>query len=412
MSLLNSLKAAKEASLKSLSVSNEDRNLALKNIAKQIKEDEAMILAENEKDLVQAKESALKGSLIDRLRLTPERINALVEAANTIAEQDDVVGEVLNERKAPNGLIIAQQRLPLGVVAMIFESRPNVVIDCSCLAIKSGNSIILKGGKEAKHSNRALFDCVQKAIEGILPKDSVVLIEDRSEVAELLTQRDYVDVVIPRGGEKLIEYVYRESKIPVIAHFKGNCHIYLHADANPQMANDIVLNAKLQRPGVCNAMESLLVHKDFPKDSLKNILNNLQSGDCELRVSKDLLEFAPDEAKEATSEDFATEFLELILSVKQVTDLSEAVEHIGTYGSQHTEAIVSESQEIREEFARSVDASCIMQNASTRFNDGGELGLGAELGISTTKFHSYGPMGAKEMTCLRFLVKGEGQVRS
>lgn len=411
MSLIDTLKKTKIASRASLNVSNDDRNKALNKIADAIIKNKNLILIENQKDLVEARQAGLKSSLLDRLELSNDRIMALSEAATTIAKQEDVVGQVLNERLNSQGLKISQQRVPLGVLAMIFESRPNVVVDCSCLAIKSGNAIVLKGGKEAKHSNRVLFNIIEEAIAGILPSHSICLIEDRSEVAELLKQRDLVDLVIPRGGEKLIDYVYKESKIPVIAHFKGNCHVYIHSDANPEQAKAIVLNAKMQRPGVCNAMETLLVNKDFPKAELQNILKELNDQNCELRVSKSLVELAPSEAKLASDEDYATEFLEQILAVKEVENIQEACLHISIYGSKHTEAILSTNDKALAEFSRKVDASCIMQNASTRFNDGGELGLGAELGISTTKFHAYGPMGAKEMTCLRFLVKGEGNIR-
>ena len=411
MSLEEYLKKVKRASEQSLKLSNSQRNLALNKISKAILKNEKRILGENQKDLEEASAAGLSSAMIDRLKLSPQRIVALAETAKTIAEQEDVVGKITQSQKRADGLEIKKQRIPLGVIAMIFESRPNVVVDCSCLAIKSGNAMILKGGKEAKHSNRILSDIIIEATKEVLPAGTIFLIEDREDVASILKAREYIDLIIPRGGEKLIEYVYRESKSPVVAHFKGNCHVYIHEDASIDEAKNIVVNAKLQRPGVCNAMESLLIHENISTEAQKGILMALSEAGCELRLEKKLMELNIPEAKLATPQDFATEFLESILSVKLVNSLEEACSHIAVYGSKHTEAILTKSNEVAQQFSLRVDASCIMHNASTRFNDGGELGLGAELGISTTKFHAYGPMGAREMTCERFLVVGEGHCR-
>ena len=412
MSLNENLKQAKLASLKLLSLKNSDRNRAISKIAEQLLIDQDKILAANKLDLDEAAANQLSPSLMDRLELNPERLKQISEATLEVASQEDIVGSIIESKTREDGLIIEKQRIPLGVIGMIFESRPNVVVDCSALAIKSGNAIVLKGGKEATHSNRALFESITIATQDILPKGSILLIEAREDVAELLQAKDFVDVVIPRGGERLIQYVYDNAKMPVIAHFKGNCHLYIDQFANKDWVEPILLNAKMQRTGVCNAVESLVVHQDFDKESLSKALSSLVEAGCELRVDSKLIEFAPANSKIATEEDYATEFLEAIVSVKLVASLEEAILHINQFGSHHTEAIITDKPEHAEAFSLGVDASCVMHNASTRFNDGGQLGLGAELGISTTKFHSYGPMGAREMTCSRFLVKGKGHIRN
>ncbi len=394
-----------------LKITEEQRNLALKNIAKLLESNINNIIIENKKDLESAREQNLSQALIDRLKLDETRIRGIISSVEAIALQPQVVGEIVESTTRQDGLIINKQRIPIGVIGMIFESRPNVVIDCSCLAIKSGNSIILKGGKEAHHSNLALVKIVKDAIKDILPYNSVQLISTREDVSNLLKQSKYIDVIIPRGGEKLIEYVYENSLIPVIAHFKGLCHIFIDKDYPLNQAIDICLNAKTQRPGVCNAMETLLIHKEYPKQNIINLLENLKQKQTELRLDQELLNIYPG-GKLASEQDWATEYLDNILSVKLISSVDEAISHIQKYGSNHTEAILSNSPKNIEKFQNEIDASSIMINASTRFNDGGEYGLGAELGISTTKLHAYGPMGAKEMTTLRFLVKGNGNIRN
>ncbi len=394
-----------------LKITEEQRNLALKNIAKLLESNINNIIIENKKDLESAREQNLSQALIDRLKLDETRIRGIISSVEAIALQPQVVGEIVESTTRQDGLIINKQRIPIGVIGMIFESRPNVVIDCSCLAIKSGNSIILKGGKEAHHSNLALVKIVKDAIKDILPYNSVQLISTREDVSNLLKQSKYIDVIIPRGGEKLIEYVYENSLIPVIAHFKGLCHIFIDKDYPLNQAIDICLNAKTQRPGVCNAMETLLIHKEYPKQNIINLLENLKQKQTELRLDQELLNIYPG-GKLASEQDWATEYLDNILSVKLISSVDEAISHIQKYGSNHTEAILSNSSKNIEKFQNEIDASSIMINASTRFNDGGEYGLGAELGISTTKLHAYGPMGAKEMTTLRFLVKGNGNIRN
>lgn len=403
-------KYSKQASIEFLKSDNDSRKKALQNISNNLIKNIELILKENEKDIIKAKEENLNSALIDRLLLNEDRIQSMAQTALDIADQPEVVGKVTKELKRPNGLIVQNQRVPLGVIAMIFESRPNVVIDCSCLAIKSGNAIILKGGKEAVNSNRILTQIVRDSIKEYIPQDIVQLIDSRQAVSELITLNKYVDVVIPRGGKKLIQYVYDNASIPVIAHFEGLCHIYIHHDANLEQAKAIVLNAKIQRPGVCNAMECLLLHKDLPQKFKKDLISSFLNAEVELRGSKDLCELDT-QIKPATSTDYATEYLDKILSIKTVQDIEEAISHIQTFGTNHTEAILSQDQTAISLFQKSIEASCIAVNASTRFNDGGELGLGAELGISTTKFHAYGPMGAEQMTTLRYVIFGEGQIR-
>lgn len=410
MSKMQEAVNAKEA-LKEFRKKNEtERVNAIMAIAKMMNERRSDILHANSQDIMMGERENLSSALLDRLKLTDERIDGMISAVEQIANQDQVVGEQVSSFTREDGLTISKQRVPLGVIGMIFESRPNVVIDCSALAIKSGNCIILKGGKEAKESNRVLSQIVRDAIKEFLPENVVQLIDNREQVSELLNQVGFVDVIIPRGGERLIEHVYNNSKIPVIAHFKGLCHIFVDESADLDKAIEIILNAKTQRPGVCNAMETLILHKNLPEDFVDRVINELSKKKTELRID-DVLSFRHPSLVKATDDDWATEYLENILSIKLVSDLSEAISHIQKYGSNHTEAILSQNQESIESFKNQVDASSIMVNASTRFNDGGEFGLGAEIGISTTKLHAYGPMGAREMTTTRFVVVGDGHIR-
>lgn len=388
-----------------------DRNKAIENISSLLISKTADILAANKKDLIKAKSDNLDDALIDRLKLTAERIQSIANSAKQIAKQDQVVGEVTESITRADGLLIQKERIPLGVIGMIFESRPNVVIDCSCLAIKSGNCIILKGGKEAKCSNQILAKIVQEAIENFIPKNTVQLINSRDDVALMLSQVGLIDVIIPRGGEKLIQYVYDNSKVPVIAHFKGLCHIFIDQSANLKDAINIVINAKTQRPGVCNALETLLIHKDLPTNFADDLILALIEKGTEVRVCNNT-QTSNTNVIPAIDQDWDHEYLSNIISIKTVDSLEHAITHIQKHGSQHTESIISETPSNIELFKKQVDASSIMINASTRFNDGGEYGLGAELGISTTKLHAYGPMGAKEMTTQRYIVTGKGHIRA
>lgn len=404
---------AKVAAKSLRSMSHDVRKKVLSDMADALIAKKEEIIAANEKDLAYAKEAKLNSAMTDRLKLDTPRIEGMVDGVRAIAEQEEVVGSFYKEFTNEMGLQIKRQRIPLGVILMIFESRPNVVVDCAALAIKSSNAIVLKGGKEAKHSNEILGKIIQESISKHIPKESVQVLasDERETVNELLSMDEYIDVVIPRGGERLIEHVYKEAKMPVIAHFQGLCHMYLDEAADPKKAIDLVINAKTQRTGVCNAIETLIVNKALLPKVAQELTKALLEKGTELRVDKEFMAAANQELKQATEQDWATEYLENILSIKTVNNVDEAIDHIDQYGSHHTECIVTENKAAQEKFMSSVDASCIMVNASTRFNDGGQLGLGAELGISTTKIHAYGPMGAEQMTTTRFVVVGSGQVR-
>lgn len=406
MNVTELARKAKEATTSLLSLTEDQRVEALRAMAALLVKNSAKILEANKKDLAEAHANKLSGAMIDRLTLTGKSIQGLAEMCLSVAQQPQVVGTIAEEYKRPNGLVIQKQRVPIGVIGMIFESRPNVVVDGAALAIKSGNAIILKGGKEAHHSNRALFDVINEAIIGVLPAHAISLVETREEVAELLKLHQYIDLMVPRGGSSLIEHVRKNATMPVVAHDKGLCHLYAHADAKNVTA--IVLNGKVQRPGVCNALESLLLHENFP--GTKDVIEALLQNGVEVRGCAKTQKLSP-QVKAATEQDYDTEYLEKIISVKIVTNEDEAIKHIQKHTSHHTEAILTETPAVIEKFLNSLDASALVVNASTRFNDGGELGLGAELGISTSKLHAYGPMGAKEMTTTRFLVRGTGQTR-
>jgi len=395
MSIVELATRAKEASLKLQGLSEEMRLTALDAMSKALLTHKNEILAENQKDLDEAKKNHLSSAMVDRLTLSGKSIQDLAAMCVSVANQKQVVGMVVESHTRADGLLVQKQRIPLGVIGMIFESRPNVVVDGAALAIKSGNAIILKGGKEAQYSNRKLFEIIHHSTASVLPEGSISLIETREDVAEILKLDQYIDLMVPRGGSALIQYVKANATMPVVAHDKGLCHLYVHADCEVD-AEAIVLNAKTQRPGVCNALETLILHEKFPHN--EKILNALKAAGVELKHP-------------ATDVDFATEWLDKKISIKMVSNHLEAIEHIKKYSSHHTEAILAKDPKVIEDFLNSLDASCIAINASTRFNDGGELGLGAELGISTSKLHAYGPMGASEMTTTRFIVTGNGHVR-
>jgi glutamate-5-semialdehyde dehydrogenase len=369
------------------------------------------LLRANELDVETAPQYGLTSAAIDRLRLTPSRLTAMAEDLRQVARLTDPVGEIVEGYVRPNGLQVSKVRVPLGVVLFIYESRPNVTLDAAALCVKSGNAVILRGGKEALHSNVALYRLLAEMLRTTgLPEHAVQLVEstDREIVGGLLTQRGLIDVAIPRGGKSLIERVTAEATMPVIKHFDGICHVYVDRTAEIQMALSIVQNSKCQRPGVCNAAECVLVHRDvasafLPK--LSELLANVELRGCPATcrlVSR---------AKPASDEDYRTEYLDLILSVKVVDDLNAALQHIETYGSHHTETIVTCEFAAAERFLNEVDSSAVLVNASTRFNDGGELGLGAEIGISTDKFHARGPCGLRELTSYKWVVRGTGQIR-
>lgn len=400
-------KRAQESTLKLQSLSENDRQKALINISQMLLTHQHRILSENQKDIEEAKKNKLSSSLIDRLKISS--VDDLVKTCLSIAKQPPVLGEILEQYQRPNGLVIQKQSIPIGVIAMIFESRPNVVVDATCLAIKSGNALILKGGKEAKFTNRILFNLIQQGIQSILPPDSFHMIESRESVLDILKLHEYIDLVVPRGGHELIKYVRQHASMPVIAHDKGLCHLYLHQDFPVDQAKKIILNSKVSRPGVCNALESLLIHKDFP--NIKDILLSLHQESVEIRGCSYSHSLLPSTVRRAQESDYETEFLDKIISVKIVSNVEEAISHIQLHGSKHTESLLAKDDKVIEKFQKNIDASAVVINASTRFNDGGELGLGAELGISTSKLHAYGPMGAREMTATRTLIIGDGQIR-
>jgi len=391
--------------------SQKDRWLQL--AARALEERAPEILTANERDLASAAANGLTGAQIDRLRLTPERLRSAASGLREVLDLPDPVGQVRESRVRPNGLEVHKVGVPLGVILFIYESRPNVTVDAAGLCVKSGNALILRGGREALHSNTALHQVLQEALRACeLPGDAVQLVTtpDRAAVGHLLQLSDLIDLVIPRGGEGLIQRVSAEARMPVLKHYKGNCHVYIERSADLAQAERIVLNAKCQRPGVCNAAESVLVDAAVADVFLPRLGAALGQRRVEVRGCPATCRLLPG-ARPATEEDFAAEFLDLIVSIKVVASLEEAIDHITRYGSQHTEAIVTTDLNAARRFTAAVDSSCVLVNASTRFNDGQELGLGAEIGISTDKFHARGPCGLLELTSYKYIVYGEGQVR-
>jgi glutamate-5-semialdehyde dehydrogenase len=399
--------------LAALSTSVKDQ--ALLAMADGLETKTEVILAENERDMTafEEGEKAQDKAMADRLHLTPERIAHMAAGLREIARLPDPIGEASRMWKRPNGMLVGRVRVPIGVIGIIYESRPNVTADSAALCLKSGNVCILRGGSEAIHSNRAIAGVLAEAAEKAGVPTGAISFVDRTErevVLELLKQEDYVDLIIPRGGESLMQTVTKESRIPVIKHDKGVCHIYVDADADLAMARKICLNAKVQRPATCNAMETLLVHQGMARTLLPDLLRQLSEAGVEVRGCPRTCQLSP-EAKPAAEEDYGKEFLALILAVKVVKNLEEAMEHIARYGSRHTEAIVTNDYGRGLRFLREVDAGAVLINASTRLNDGYEFGLGAEIGISTTRIHARGPMGLEELTCSKFVVYGSGQIR-
>ena len=406
-------KAARDAAHKLSRVSSKQKNTALFTIAAGLEKEADFVQAENHKDLLRAEEMGLSGAMIDRLTVKAATIDAMVAGLQEVAHLNDPVGTMSPTWIRPNGLQIARMRIPLGVIGIIYESRPNVTVDAAGLCLKAGNAVILRGGSEAFYSNQALATIIARALENSgLPDKSVqvVPIREREAVYALLNQEEFVDLIIPRGGEGLIRSVVENSKIPVLKHYKGVCHIYIDADADLDMAQNICLNAKVQRPGVCNAMETLLVHRSVAEAFLPAMAEGFAEAGVELRGCAATRRILPD-AQKARESDWPAEYLDLILAVKVVEDMDEALEHIAAYSSNHSEAIVTRDYENAQRFVREADSSAVLVNASTRFNDGGQLGLGAEIGISTSKLHAFGPMGLEELTTTKFVVHGTGQIR-
>jgi glutamate-5-semialdehyde dehydrogenase len=405
---------AKKAARILVALPTEVKNSLLAQMAAALEEKRSLIQTENQKDLAAGRLKGLSAAMLDRLELSDKVMAAMIFGLHEVVALPDPVGEISNLVKRPNGLMVGRMRIPLGVIGMIYESRPNVTVDAAALCLKAGNAIILRGGSEAIHSNLVLVEVLQ----GVLAANNidpaaiqVIPVTDRAAVTELLAQEESVDLIIPRGGEGLIRFVAETSRIPVLKHYKGVCHIFVDQSADLNKATPVIMNSKTQRPGVCNALEGLLIHRAIAADYLPVIARALSDAGVELRGCQESVVLVPT-IKPASPTDWGTEFLDLILCVKVVDSLDEAMDYMAAHGSQHTEVIVTEDYSNAQRFVASVDASAVMVNASTRFNDGGQLGLGAEIGISTTKLHAYGPMGLTELTTRKFVVYGAGQVRS
>jgi glutamate-5-semialdehyde dehydrogenase len=406
-------KKAKAASRQLANISTEIKNNALFKMAVGLEHEAAKLISENRKDVNEAEKKGLSKAMIDRLTLNPERIKAMADGLREVAALPDPVGEVIMMRRRPNGMEVGRMRVPIGLIGIIFESRPNVTADSAALCLKSGNGVLLRGGSEAVHSNIAIVDVLSKAgAEAGVPDGAVSFIDnpDRACVMEMLKTNQFIDLIIPRGGEGLIKMVSENSTIPVIKHDKGVCHVYVDSNADHAMASDICFNAKVQRPGTCNAMEAMLVHKDLARTFLPEVLKRFVLAKVEIRGCPRTQEVMPG-IKAATDRDWDTEYNDLVLNVKIVDSMDDAMDHIAAHGSQHSEAIVTSDYERSRRFVREVDASAVFVNASTRLNDGFEFGLGAEIGISTTRIHARGPMGLEELTSTKFIVLGSGQVR-
>jgi len=404
---------ARRASEQLAPCGSEQKNRALLAAADKIGQNRSALREANERDLRSARAQGLPSAFLDRLTLSDKVIAQMCRSLEEVAALPDPVGEVVRMWRRPNGLWVGRMRIPLGVIGMIYRGRPNVTVEAAALCVKSGNAVLLRGGSEALHSNRALVEILEASLrEAGLPPKAVQLVDtpDRAAVLEMLRQEAYIDLIIPRGGEGLIRFVAENSRIPVIKHYKGVCHVFVDEGADPEMAVRICLNAKTQRPGVCNALETLLVHRAEADSLLPKIVSALREQGVEIRACPETLARVPD-AKPAAEEDWGAEYLDLILAVKIVSGLDEAIEHIRRYGSLHTEAIVTRDYARAQRFLREVNSSTVLVNASTRFSDGYEFGLGAEIGISTTKIHAFGPMGLEELTTTKYIVYGSGQIR-
>ena len=404
---------AKQSSLQLSTVDSNLKDKALKLIADRLIKQKDFIQSQNKLDVDLAREKGVTGALLDRLLLNEKRINNMVEGLRQVASLNDPVGEIVKMWKRPNGLLVGQMRIPLGVIAIIYESRPNVTADAAALCLKAGNSVILRGGSEAINSNLAIGKLIKDVLREIeLPENAVqvVPVTDRNAILEMLRLEDLIDLVIPRGGEGLIRFVAENSRIPVLKHYKGVCHVYVDESADKQLAVKIAANSKVQRPGVCNSAETLLVHKNIAKEFLPMVSKELIKNGVEIKgcaQTKKILKGIV----AAKDKDYYQEYLDLIINIKVVKDIDDAIAHIHKYGSMHTESIVTENYQNSQYFLNRVNSSAVMVNASTRFNDGFELGLGAEIGISTSKLHAFGPMGVEELTSKKFIVYGEGQIK-
>ena len=406
--------AARPAAHTLACASDEQRQKALESAAQAIEAAAATILSENQKDLARADEFGLSEAMVDRLRLDEGRLAGVVADLRGVKEQTDPVGRILEERTINDGIELQKVSVPIGVVAIIFESRPNVTVDAAALCVRSGNACILRGGKEAVYTNNAFAQAFRQGLQDAgMPADAVQLVQeqDRALVPILLSRDDAINVVIPRGGEKLIQAVVDCSKVPVIKHDKGVCSIYVHSAANLDMAEQLIVNAKCQRPGVCNAIENIIIDQSIAEQAVPRIVKRLQAEGVEVRGDASVQKYA-DNVIAATEEDWDTEYLALIVSIKCVADLSEAIAFINQHGSQHSDSIITEDQASADIYLRSIDSACVYHNASTRYTDGSQFGLGAEVGISTNRLHARGPMGINELCTYKFVLRGSGQARS
>ena len=405
--------AARAASYQLVKATSNDKNNALEFIALALEKLTPFLISENKKDLDAGAKNGLDAALLDRLELNQDRILSMIDGIRQIAGLTDPIGEITDLKYRPSGIQVGKMRVPLGVVGIIYESRPNVTADAAALCLKSGNAAILRGGSEAIHSNKAIAACIREGlVKAGLPEASVQVIEttDRAAVGEMITMPDYVDVIVPRGGKGLIERISKEACVPVIKHLDGICHVYIDDDADMDKAVSVAFNAKTQRYGTCNTMETLLVAEGIAPDVLPRLADKYVAEGVELRgcaATRDLIS----DAKAVTEEDWATEYLAPILSIRVVKDMDEAIQHIQTYSSQHTESIITENYTKARRFLKEVDSSSVMVNASTRFADGFEYGLGAEIGISTDKFHARGPVGLEGLTSQKYVVLGDGHIR-
>jgi glutamate-5-semialdehyde dehydrogenase len=405
---------AKRAAGKLARLSTDVKNRALLHMADELIRQTDALIRENEKDLDHARDKGLSASMMDRLTLKESTILAMATGLREVAALPDPVGKITSMWRRPNGLLVGKMRIPLGVIGIIYEARPNVTADAAALCLKSGNAVILRGGSEAIHSNIAIARILQSSLRAeSVPEEAIQVIQttDREAVREMLQLDEHIDLIIPRGGEDLIRAVVKESRIPVIKHYKGVCHIFVDASADVDMAIKLCMNAKTQRPGVCNAMETLLVHQDIADAFLPVMASRFREAGVVLKGCDKTRSILPDVEK-AQEDDWYREYLDLILSVRIVNGMDEAVAHIEKYGSLHTESIITGNYENAQRFLNDVNSSTVLVNASTRFSDGFELGLGAEIGISTTKLHAYGPMGLEELTTTKFIIYGNGQVRT
>jgi len=405
--------AAKAAAHELASASPEAKNAALQAAAAAVRARKDEILAANGRDVAAAEKNGVKGSFLDRLILDDARVEAMARGLEEVAALPDPIGTVLAEWERPNGLQISRVRVPLGVIGVIYESRPNVTADAGGLCVKAGNAAILRGGSESFQSSGVILSCLQDGLRAAgLPATAVQApsTTDREAVGALLRMIDHVDVIVPRGGKSLIERIQNESRIPVFAHLEGLCHTYVHGAANPQMARDIVLNAKMRRTGICGATETVLIDRSIAGDLLRQIVDDLTDAGCEVRGDAEACAI-DDRIVPATDEDWTTEYLDAIVSVRVVEDVDAAIDHVNVHGSNHTDAIVTDDAVAAERFLNRIDSGIVLHNASTQFADGGEFGMGAEIGISTGKMHARGPVGAEQLTSYKYVVRGAGQVR-